>query len=204
MYKAHWSEEKFVHITSKRFVDRVDTVITVKVYSNCPEVTLYVNGIAQETKTADRIFIFNNVALQDGVNEVKVVSNEDGVVLQDVARYNRVAEPNPSYVAPETETGGVVSNWFDMPDQDLDDIEIEELEITDDVYSTDSSLGDLLENKETLAVLQKYLGDKLSEDNPMLGMAKGMTIEMLATMAEEIFTDKVLYVLNRELTKIKK
>ncbi len=70
-------------------------------------------------------------------------------MLQDVARYNRVAEPNPSYVAPETETGGVVSNWFDMPDQDLDDIEIEELEITDDVYSTDSSLGDLLKNKET-------------------------------------------------------
>ena len=55
-------------------------------YSNCPEVTLYVNGKAQETKTADRIFIFNNVALQDGVNEVKVVSNEDGVVLQDVAQ----------------------------------------------------------------------------------------------------------------------
>ena len=80
----------------------------------------------------------NNVALQDGVNEVKVVSNEDGVVLQDVARYNRVAEPNPSYVAPETETGGVVANWFDMPDQDLDDVEIEEIEITDDVYSTDS------------------------------------------------------------------
>ena len=38
----------------------------------------------------------------------------------------------------------------------------------------------------------------------MFGMAKGMTIEMLATMAEEIFTDKVLYILNRELTKIKK
>ena len=67
-----------------------------------------------------------------------------------------------------------------------------------------ATLGDLLENKETKAVLQKYLGDKLSEDNPMLGMAKGMTIEMLATMAEEIFTDKVLYVLNKELTKIKK
>jgi len=24
MYKAHWSDEKFVHITSKRFVDRAD------------------------------------------------------------------------------------------------------------------------------------------------------------------------------------
>ena len=38
------------------------------------------------------------------------------------------------------ETGGVVSNWFDMPDQDLDDIEIEELEITDDVIQQTAPL----------------------------------------------------------------
>ena len=38
----------------------------------------------------------------------------------------------------------------------------------------------------------------------MFGMMEGMTIEMLATMAEEIFTDKVMYMLNKELTKIKK
>jgi beta-galactosidase len=202
MYKAHWSDEKFVHITSKRFVDRVDAEISLKVYSNCPEVTLYVNGQAQETKTGDRIFIFDNVALQDGINEVKAVCNQDGVVLQDVARFNKVAEPNPSYVAPESETGGVVANWFDMPD--LGDVEIEEIEITDDVYSTHSTLGALLKNKETDAVLKKYLGDKLSEDSPMFGMMEGMTLEMLATMAEEIFTDKVMYTLNKELTKIKK
>ena len=76
MYKANWSDEKFVHITSKRFVDRVDDEITVKVYSNCQEVTLYVNGKEQGTKTGDRIFIFDNVALQDGLNEIKVVSNK--------------------------------------------------------------------------------------------------------------------------------
>ncbi len=89
-----------------------------------------------------------------------------------------------------------------MPD--LGDVEIEEIEITDDVYSTHSTLGALLKNKETDAVLKKYLGDKLSEDSPMFGMMEGMTLEMLATMAEEIFTDKVMYTLNKELTKIKK
>ena len=53
MYKANWSDEKFVHITSKRFVDRADAEITVKVYSNCDEVTLYANGAEVATKTSD-------------------------------------------------------------------------------------------------------------------------------------------------------
>ena len=43
-----------------------------------------------------------------------------------------------------------------------------------------------------------------SDDNPMFSMAEGMSIDMLASMAEDMFTDKVMYVLNRELTKIKK
>ena len=64
-------------------------------------------------------------------------------------------EANPSYVAPEKE-GGVVANWFDMP-EDLGDVEIEELEITDDVYSTRCTFGELFANPEAKAVLQKYL-----------------------------------------------
>ena len=57
--------------------------------------------------------------------------------------------------------------------------------------------------KKQKRCLQKYLGDAFRR-HPMFGMAEGMTIEMLATMAEDMFTDKVLYVLNKELTKIKK
>ena len=34
-----------------------------------------------------------------------------------MARFNKVSEANPSYVAPEAETGGMVANWFEMPDQ---------------------------------------------------------------------------------------
>ncbi len=52
--------------------------------------------------------------------------------------------------------GGVVANWFEMP-EDLGDVEIEELEITDDVYSTRCTFGELFENAEAKAVLQKYL-----------------------------------------------
>lgn len=201
MYKAYWSDEKFVHITSKRFIDRADQEISLKVYSNCPEVTLYVNGQVMETKTANKVFIFDQITLQDGLNEVKAVSNQDGVIVADVARFNKVSEPNQSYVAPEGETGGVVANWFEMPD--LGEVIVEELEIADDVYSTRCTLGELIENEETKAIMSKYLGD-FSEEHPMYGMAQGMTIDMLASMAEEMFTEKVMYSINKELIQIKK
>lgn len=203
MYKAHWSDEKFVHITSKRFVDRVDNEIIVKVYSNCDKVTLYSNGYEVATKVGDdKIFIFENVALHEGINEIKVVSNQDGIILEDAAIFNKVSEANPSYEAPEADTGGMAANWFEMPDLDLDNVEIEELKIADDVYSTRCSFKEILKNEEAKAVITKYLGD-ISE-NSTLGMIMGIKIDTIATMAEEILTDKLLYALNKELTKIKK
>lgn len=201
MYKAHWSDEKFVHITSKRFVDRVDEKINVKVYSNCDKVTLYANGNEVATKTGNnKIFIFEDVKINDGINEIKVVSNQDGVILKDAARFNKVSEANPSYTAPEAETGGLVANWFEMPD--LGEVEIEEIEITDHVYSTSCSLKEIIENEEGKAVLIKYLGNFM--ENPSAEMALGMPIEALAEMAPEQFDEKMMYTLNKELTKIKK
>ncbi|GFP74419.1 glycoside hydrolase family 2 protein [Clostridium fungisolvens] len=203
MYKAHWSDEKFVHITSKRFVERVDNEITVKVYSNCDKVTLYSNGYEVATKAGNsKIFVFENVELHEGINEIRVACNQDGVILEDSAIFNKVSQTNQSYEAPEAETGGLVANWFEMPELDLDSIEVKELEITDDVYSTRCSLKDILENEEGKAVLNKYLGD--FAENPAIGMALGMKIDVLATMAEDVFNEKMLYMLNKELIKIKK
>lgn len=201
MYKAHWSDEKFVHITSKRFVDRVDNNINIKIYSNCDNVTLYINGCEVATKESDsKIFIFDDVTLHDGINEIKAVSSCNGVILEDKAMFNKVSEANPSYKAPESETGGVVANWFTMPE--LGDVQIEEIEITDDVYSTRCTLKEILDNEEGKAALTKYLGD--FSENPSIEMALGMTIDTLASMAEEMFDEKMMYTLNRELTKIKK
>lgn len=200
MYKAHWSDEKFIHITSKRFVDRVDEAITVKVYSNCDEVTIFVNGIELETKsTQDKIFVFEGVPLKDGVNEVKVVANSQGRFYKDVAMFKKVSEPNPTYVAPE-ETGGPVSNWFQVPD--LGDVEVEELEINDDVYSTRCSIGEIFKSQEGKAVIVKYLGN--IEENPMFEMFQDLKLDMLASIAGDIFNKKMMYSINKELIKIKK
>ena len=43
-YKAWLSDEPFVHICGKRYIDRVEEETRITVYSNLPEVELYVNG----------------------------------------------------------------------------------------------------------------------------------------------------------------
>jgi beta-galactosidase len=201
MYKAHWSDEKFVHITSKRYVDRAESSITVKVYSNCDKVVLYVNGSEFEHQTsADKIFIFENVSLIEGLNDIRAVATSNHTQYVDIAKFNKVNEPNPSYEAPVEEKGGEVTNWFQMPDLDGD---IEDLQFTDDVYSTRCTFKELFENKDAEMVLNKYLGESFRE-RPTYSMTQGFKIDTLAEMAPEHFTEKLLYALNRELTKIKK
>ena len=59
LYKAHWSKEPFVHICSRRYVDRPESTTTVKLYSNQPRVALYANGtLVGESSGKDHIFTF--------------------------------------------------------------------------------------------------------------------------------------------------
>ena len=200
LYKAHWSDEKFVHITGKRFVDRTDDTITIKVYSNCNEVNLSVNGGETTTLTSeDKIFVFENISLKEGINEVKILANDGNNSLQDVAMFNKVDNPNESYFTPEEE-GGFVANWFDMPE--LGDVEIEELFITDDVYSTRCTVGELFKNEETKAIVTTYLGNV--EEHPMFDMMQGFTIDAMSQIASDQFSEKMLYTLNKELSQIRK
>ncbi len=46
-------------------------------------------------------------------------------------------------------------------------------------FSADSKLGELLDNPAAKAVLAKYLPD-LDKAGPMLAMARGMTLKMVA------------------------
>jgi beta-galactosidase len=201
MYKAHWSDEKFVHITSKRFVDRADESINLKIYSNCQQVTLYANGKELDSIVSDdKVFIFENIFLQEGMNAVRAVGRQDGAVLVDTAFFNKVAEPNSSYETADEGKGESAENWFQMPD--FSEVEIEEIEITEDVYSTRSTFGDLVKNEGTKEVLRKYMG-KLDE-HPMFAMTLGMTVEQVASMAKEVYTEKMMYMLNKDLTRIKK
>lgn len=71
-YKAQWSDEPVVHITSRRFAVRTERVTRIKVYSNAGEVVLTLNGKSLGTVPCiDRVCTRNGVTLQSGKNRVE-------------------------------------------------------------------------------------------------------------------------------------
>ena len=103
LYKAYWSKDPFVHICSKRYEDRTEDSITVKVYSNQNEVSLFVNGDKIETKHGEHIFVFS-VPMGAEV-QVKATAGE----TSDDAVFGKVSKPNPNYVLKDSGDKG--ANW---------------------------------------------------------------------------------------------
>ena len=103
LYKAWWSNEPFAHICSKRFVDRTEEKIEVKVYSNLNEVTLFVNGDKLETKHGEHIFTFT--VPMSAETKVRAAAGE----CADEAVFRKVSKPNPAYVLKDAGDKG--ANW---------------------------------------------------------------------------------------------
>ena len=103
LYKAWWSGEPFVHICSKRYVDRCETTTNVKVYSNQKTVTLYANGEKVAEQTGDKIFNFQ-IPLS---GEVKLEAVSGELKDRSVVRY--ADTPNPDYILKKGEGKG--KNW---------------------------------------------------------------------------------------------
>ena len=103
LYKAYWSKDPFVHICSKRYVDRTEDNITVKVYSNQNEVSLFVNGDKIETKHGEHIFVFS-VPMGAEV-QVKATAGE----TSDEAVFRKVSRANAAYVL--RDSGDKGANW---------------------------------------------------------------------------------------------
>ena len=201
MYKAHWSDDKFVHITGKRYIDRPYAAMRLKVYSNCPQVTILVNGSEVARQTGEgRIFIFEDIPLREGWNEIRALGACDDVQYADAAHFNRVNEPNPAYVAPKN-ADGIAANWFTPPA--FADVEVDDLVIPEGVYSSECTVEQLYENPAARAVVIKYVGADF-EEKPMFKMLKGMTVDILAEIKPDVLTEKLVYLLNKELIQIKK
>ena len=105
-YKAWLSDEPFVHVCSKRYIDRPEDVTKVTVYSNQPEVELFVNGQSLGKKTAEDHFFYFDVP---NVGESTIVARAGE--LSDESKIRKVDEMNMDYVLVEK---GAVLNWFDI------------------------------------------------------------------------------------------
>lgn len=70
--KANWTAEPLVYITSRRFTPRAAAKTEVKVYSNCDEVELTLNGHSiGSTRVDDHIARWSDVELAPGENRLE-------------------------------------------------------------------------------------------------------------------------------------
>ena len=109
-YRAWLSETPFVHLCGKRYVDRVEEVTDVTVYSNLPEVELFADGVSVgKVRAEDHFFRFR--VKNEGETVLCAVAGE----WRDESRIRRVAKMNPDYILREQ---GAVLNWFDIKERE--------------------------------------------------------------------------------------
>ena len=197
-YKAWLSEEKFIHIASKRYVDRTEDITNVTVYSNLPEITLFLNGEKFETKTAEDHF-FKFQVPNKGRTIIEAVYGD----YRDKSEINKVDVFNESYRLKEK---GAVLNWFDITERD-------------GYCSLNSKISDILGTmrgkiilclllmKKTKGMKKKGEGNKSSMVNKdtmaMIGSFTILRITSMVSMLGIEFTKEELLNLNKKLNRIK-
>ena len=209
-YKAWLSDDPFVHLCGKRYIDRTEDVTKVTVYSNQPEVELFVNGESIGKKTAEDHFFYFEVK-NEGESTIVAKAGE----LSDEGKIRKVSEPNMDYVLREV---GAVLNWFDV-------VEIEgRYSLNDKIADIMKSkrgklwflgLGLKLKKKMDANKKDKKKGEKksggfdvdLKADGGLMQMMGGFTVLRLSSMMGMMnisFTKEELLKLNRQLNRIRK
>ena len=207
-YKAWLSDEPFVHIAGKRYVDRVEEVTGVTVYSNQPQVELFANGQSLGVKTAeDHFFKF------DVPNTGETVLTARAGACTDESRIRKAAQFNEAYRMKET---GDVLNWF-------------EIEMPEGYFSINDKIGDIMATKQGSRALKRILlgigwrhrGELLakrknqprdksrSNNKGIMEFAAGFTVRralsMIATMGPAIYIGREeMLKINRQLNRVRR
>lgn len=193
-YRANWSASPVVHICSKRFVHRTEPEITVKVYSNLPDVRLDVDGEDAGPPDVDgRIFRWRVRVTAAGTS----VAASAGDVT-DEAAFRLVDGPDPSYTSPAPALFGGGTrlpppNWYER----------DGIVVDHSIYGTWTPLGELVENPETRAIVAEVMGAEALE-NEMFEMALGFSFDKMAAFMRDQLTPDVLRDLHRRLSAIPK
>ena len=202
-YKAWLSDEPFVHLCGKRYIDREQEVTKVTVYSNQPSVELFANGVSLGAKEAADHFFYFDVP---NVGETKLVAVAGACRDESVIR--KVAEFNEAYRLVEE---GAILNWFDVEEPEgylsLNDKMGTVLSTVRGKLIFASLMGKMLGGKKDEGdEPNKVMGFEMTAD--MMTMMNGFTVLRLITMAGGMmnakFTKEQLLELNAQLNKIKR
>ncbi len=200
-YKAWLSDEPFVHLCGKRYIDRVEDVTKVTVYSNLPEVELFANGKSLGKKAAEDHFFYFDVP-NEGETRLEAKAGE----MSDESIIHKVDTFNEEYRLKEK---GAVLNWFDI-------------ESPEGRLSLNDKMSDVLATFRGkmifMGLVKKMMGGGKKggkvkaagfEVGPeMMSMMGGFTVLRLFTLVGGMmnvkFTKEELLRLNKKLNRIKK
>ena len=204
-YKAWLSDEPFVHICGKRYIDRPESMTSVTVYTNEPSVELFANGKSLGVqKRGEFPFFYFSVP-----NEGETVLTAKAGDCTDESRIRKVDKANPDYVLQEE---GAVINWF-------------EIETPPGYMSVNDTIGDILatakgkllalkilkmvranmkknKGKSTGGMADMAKGMKINKS--IIEMGKGFSVKRVCMMAGGLFTKEQILEINASLNKIKK
>ncbi len=192
LYKAAWNKtEAFVHLCGKRYVNRCEETTEIKVYSNQPQVSLYVDDTLVGTQEGNIIFRFEIPLV--GEHRIRACAGDES----DEMIIRRVDSPDTCYAL----NGAVsVTNWFDSED------------IDPTCFSVQDTLGELRAHPQAGAVVNGMMAKASAErgdvadavkDNPALQqMMSRMTL--LSLLKQGGADEESVKQLNRILQGIKK
>ena len=202
-YKAWLNPEPMVHICGKRYVDRVEDVTKVTVYSNCESVELFANGTSLGVQQHNGLPFFYFDVPNSGLTHLVAVAGE----LKDESVINKVEVFNEDYRLKEK---NAVLNWFDITQPEG------YLNLNCTFKQIMSTVRGKLLVMELFAKMASQMSSKdgkkkgpgfdLSSMGSMMDMLGGFTFLRLAGMIGTVginFTKEELLDVNARLNKIK-
>lgn len=97
-YRANWSPRPTVYITSRRFAERTERKVPVKVYSNASSVKLSVNGKVLGSVKPDELkrAVWPEVELKPGANVITATASVGGKTYTDSCKWTlKAADGKP-------------------------------------------------------------------------------------------------------------
>ena len=201
VYQAYWSRKPMIHVAGRRYARRAGETTEIRVYSNQPEVALYLNGRLVEEKSADRVFVFT-VALHEGFNVITARAGD----LRDSITLEKVEKEPTIYVLPEVnERAEGVANWFKL----AGDLDLQApMQFPEGKYSIRDTAEEISKCPEAMDILTNAmkltLNMKVAPGEGMWDMMKSMTLEKAFAMAGNMVPEGFAESINAKLTEIDK